>query len=246
VRGFALLLLALPLSACGGSSNAVAKAATKASNSGSEHVQFTGHVTSAGQTIRMTGAGDFQNQPKLGQMQFAMDVAGKHVAMTEVIRDATIYLKSSLFAPALAASGKEWMSVDLKKADLRGANLNAYTQGSPTDTLKALEQAGSVKKIGDEKVAGEQTTHYQAVIDYSKIPNGAKLQQLANVKTAPIDVWIGSGNLLRRMKLSMTTTTKGQTVGTSMVLDLTKYGEPVNVQVPPAKKTMDVTTSLGG
>ena len=56
----ALLVLALPLTACGGVSlNAVARAADKATTAGSEHATVAGTVKVAGQTVQMTGEGDF-------------------------------------------------------------------------------------------------------------------------------------------------------------------------------------------
>ena len=242
----ALVVLALPLSACGGVSlNAVAKAATKATAAGSEHVAMTATVGVAGQNVKMTGSGDFQTSPKLGSMHLEMDVAGRHVVMDEVMQGWTVFLKSPLFASRLPG-GKHWMSVDLQKASAKlGVNLSQYTQQDPTDILGALKKAGSVSKIGSETVDGVDTTHYRATVDLSKAPNGKRLQQLTQLKSLPVDLWIGGDNLLRRMVMHYSATVSGQTAATNMQMDLSNYGEQVNVQVPSASDTIDMT-NLGG
>lgn len=242
----ALLVLALPLSACGGASlDAVAKAATKATAAGSEHVTFTGTVQAAGQTVKMSGAGDFQASPRLGRASFSMTVGGRQIAMDEVMQGWTIYMKSPLFSTNLP-SGKTWMSVDLQKAGKKlGLDLSQFAQQDPTDMLAALEKSGSVKKVGSDTIDGVDTTHYTVTVDLAKVPNGSRLQQLTNLKTLPVDVWVDGQNLLRRVSESYTATTVGSTVATSMQMDFTNYGEQVNVQVPSASETVDMT-SLGG
>jgi hypothetical protein len=242
VRWFALLVLALPLTACGGVSiNAVANAATKATTSGSEHVVIEGTVSAAGQAVSMNGTGDFQSSPKLGSMQLSLGVAGKQISMNEVQKGTTVYMRSSVFSSNLPA-GKTWVSVDLASAANKlGVNLAQYTQQDPTDILAALRKAGSVDKIGSETVAGVGTTHYRATIDLEKTPNGKQLEKVTNLKALPVDVWIDGNNLLRRMTMKYS----AGTASTTMQMDLSNYGEQVNVQVPSTSETVDMT-KLGG
>lgn len=242
----ALLLLALPLAACGGVSlNAVAKAADNATSKNSEHITLQATVSAAGQTVRMSGGGDFQTHPQLGAMHLSLDAAGKQIEMDEVMQGTTIYMKSALFTPTLP-SGKTWVSIDLEQAGKKlGIDFNKFAQQNPTDLLGALKKAGSVQKVGTDVVDGVDTTHYKVTVDLAKAPNGAQLMKLANVKTLPVDVWIDGQNLLRRMTETYNVTTGGQTVSTTMQMDLSSYGEQVNVQVPSADQTVDVT-KLGG
>lgn len=224
--GLALIVLALPLSACGSSSDPVAKAATKATAAGSEHIVLTGTATTGGETVRMSGAGDFQSTPKLGAMHMSVQVQGKRIAMDEVLRGWTVYMRSPLFASVLPA-GKTWGAVDLRKAGKRfGVDTSQYAQQDPTDILGALRQAGSVKKVGSATVDGVDTTHYRATVHLAKVAGAV-----------PIDVWIDNDDLVRRMKTSY--------ASTSMQMDFSKYGEPVSVQVPSANDTVDMT-KLGG
>lgn len=238
MRWFALALLALPLTACGGVSiNAVAKAATKATSAGSEHVVITGSVTAAGQSVQLNGTGDFRTSPKLGQMHLDMSVAGRHIVMDEVMQGLTVYMKSPLFSAELPAD-KHWVSVDLQQAGAKlGVNLSQYTQQDPTDILAALKKTGSVDKIGSETIDGVSTTHYRATIDLAKAPNSQSLQKATGLKSLPVDVWLDGGNQLRRMVMTYS--------AASMRMDFSNYGEQVNVRVPSANDTVDLT-KLGG
>ena len=168
----AALIGALSLTACGATSavsTPVADAATKTVDKGSEHVEYTGSVSLAGQTMQMTGVGDFRNDPKLGGLSIKMDGAGQHATVDTVLSGSTVYLRSPLFSKVVP-SGK-WLALDLNKAGKRlGVNVTQFAQQSPTDTLQALESAGSVTKVGEETVGGVSTTHYRAEIDPVKIP----------------------------------------------------------------------------
>jgi hypothetical protein len=246
MRWLGLLVLVLPLTACGGVSlNAVAKAADKATAAGSEHATITGTVGVAGQTVRMSGSGDFQTDPRLGSMHLSMNASGRQIEMDEVLQGWTVYMKSSIFSAQLP-SGKSWVSLDLEKAGKKlGIDFNKFTQQDPSDMLAALKKSGSVQKVGAETIDGVDATHYHVVVDLSKAPNGSQLMKLTNQKTIPADVWIDGQDQLRRMKESYTVTSAGQTVSTSMQMDLSNYGEQVNVQVPTANDTVDLT-KLGG
>lgn len=246
MRWVALVLVALPLTACGGVSlNAVAKAADKATAAGSEHAAITGTVNAAGETVKMSGSGDFQTNPKLGAMHLSMSVGGQQFAMDEVLQGWTIYMKSPVFSAQLP-SGKSWLSLDLEKAGKKlGIDFNKFTQQDPSDMLGALKKAGSLQKIGSETIDGVETTHYKVTIDLTKAPNGRQLMKLTNLESLPADVWIDGQDQLRRMTESYSVTSSGQTIATSMQIDLSNYGEQVNVQVPSADETVDMT-SLGG
>ena len=161
--------------------------------------------------------------------------------MDEVQKCTTVYMRSSVFSSNLP-SGKSWVSINLASAAQKlGVNFAQYTQQDPTDILAALKKAGSVDKIGSETVAGTDTTHYRATIDLEKAPNGKQLEKVTNLKALPVDVWVDGNNLLRRMTMKYSA---GAT-STSMQMDLSNYGEPVNVQVPSASETVDMT-KLGG
>src|SRR4051812_27331789 len=100
MRALLLLLpIALVLAACGGdvvSLDPVAKAADSTSKQGSEHVEFAASVGAAGRLVRMTGSGDFSNDPQLGQMTLRFTTGATSYEMREVIDDWTVYMSSPL------------------------------------------------------------------------------------------------------------------------------------------------------
>jgi hypothetical protein len=256
MKKIALLVLAAPLvlAACGGGSAHVAadplayvkQSAHKTAVAPSEHMTMNGNVSAGPMTVTMTGSGDFATATKQGQMALNMSVLGQNVDMQEVLDRTTIYLKSPAFAAHLP-SGKTWMKLDLQKAGAaKGLNFSSLMSQSPAQALQRLGAAGSVKSLGTETIDGVDTTHFQITnLDISKLPQGAKIEALAHPKYGPIDVWIGNKDgYVYRESLPVTYSVGGQSASMSMQIDLSKFGEKVNVTVPPANETFDAT-SLG-
>jgi hypothetical protein len=240
------LVVVLALAACGGTSltsTPVAAAADKTLKQQTGHIAITGTETVEGQTVSMSGDGDFEVNPNLGS--FVMDVSnGKQDSMiTEILDGTVIYMKSPVFAATLPA-GKAWISVDYAKVAKKfGVNLQQLGNTNPTGELQALMKAGHVTAIGPETIDGVVTTHYRAVIDVSKLPQ--KLVQSTNVKYSPVDVWSGKDDLVRRIGIKLTVNVSGQPGAMNMKMRVSKYGEPVNIQVPSSDKAVDIS-KLGG
>jgi hypothetical protein len=235
------------LSGCGaGGLDPVAKAADKAASAGSEHARFSGFVVAGGQTVRLAGSGDFQQQPRRGRASFSISGGPVNASLDEVIDGTSLYLRSPLFA-RLLPQGKTWVTVDLQKIGSKlGVDVGQLAQTSPTDVLPALRKAGSVKKLGTATIDGVQTTHYQAVVDPKKLPGGSALKSV-QVSPFPIDAWIGtSDGLLRRLTLSETASAGGQSAATRWTMDFSNYGERVDVTAPPASETLDLTGAAAG
>jgi hypothetical protein len=239
VRALALLLLA-PLAAvlvgCGASLSAVAHAATKSTDQTSEHMTIDSKTTVGGKTVTVSGSGDFQNDPALGQM--TMTIGG--LSMHEVLSGTTIYMSSSVVQRVLPA-GKTWYAIDYAKAAQKlGFDVSALTSQSPANTLAKLEQSGHAKKVGTATVDGVQTTHYTATLD------AKQAQQLANVtegKVAiqPVDVYVDGGGLVRRVHVAYSSAFGGAQLSSDTTVDLSNYGETLNVSVPSPADTYEPT-----
>jgi len=237
-----LAAIALAASACGGDVVAldpVAKAATTTSGQVSEHVQMTGTITAAtGERVVLTGAGDFQNSPQLGSFTMTIAAGSKSFAMTEVIKDWTVYMTSPLLAGKFPG-GKTWMSLDLKKAGKTlGVDFSSLTSQTPSQMLDQLKAAGQVVRVGPATVNGVATTQYRATIDISKLPNGKKLQQLAQISYKPVQVYVDKAGLLRRVHIEFSSPLSGTA---AMTTDYSNYGEAVSVVVPDDSRTYDAT-----
>ncbi|HEY3961050.1 MAG TPA: hypothetical protein VGL84_00840 [Gaiellaceae bacterium] len=222
----------LALSACGGSSSnaappdAVAKAATATSAKGSEHFTLTGSVQALGQSIPLSGGGDFKNLPRPGEgtMTISVDIGGNKAPVTAVFAGSTVYLSSSLFAATLP-KGKTWIKIDTRKAaTFSGIDLNQLSANNPSEILSALEKTSTVTKAGTDTIGGIKATHYRVTA------NGQ-----------PADVWVGPDNTLVRV----TENVKVASATSSTTVDFSRYGEPVVVKVPKASQTVDIS-KLGG
>lgn len=255
---------ALGLAACGGGSSSssdaskltpiayVKSSAVKTAKAKSEHMALQGSVTVQGQTVSLSGAGDFDNAARTGSMHLDFNVGGLAGSIDEVVEGTTIYMRSPLFADGLP-KGKTWLKVDLQKAGAsQGIDFSALGSQDPTETLSQLQRAGTVTEVGDEELGGVETTHYRATIDISKAPQGAKIQALTNAKYGPYDVWIGKDDgLVRRMKFGLTMAPGGAAKQVIAVrVDFSDFGKDVQVSVPSAAETFDATKQgimgLGG
>ena len=235
MRWLALAAAALPLTACGSSNSTttpVTRAAGKAVGAGSEHVTFHGTVVGSGaaDTV-LSGAGDFQNQPKVGGAHLAAVAGDTRRGFDEVLDGSKLYLRSPLFSKVMP-KGRSWLYLDLEKASGLGVNFSAFAQASPADTLEALRKAKSVTTVGVEMLGGLSTTHYRAVVD-------------SNAVATPVDVWVDSGDQLRRLRFGYSTNASGSQLHGTITMDFAKFGEKVFVKVPSADETLDMT-KLGG
>lgn len=234
------------LAACGSGLDPVAKAADKASAAGSEHVHFSGYVVAGGRTIDLSGSGDFEQQPRRGQASFSMTGGPVDTSLDEVVDGDALYLRSPLFS-RLLPQGKTWVSVHMQKLGAKlGADVGQLAQSNPADVLPALRKAGSVHKLGTETIDGVETTHYQAVVDPTKLP-GISAAKNVQITPFPVDAWVGTDDgLLRRLTMSETAAAGTQTAAVRWTMDLSNYGEQVTVTVPPAGDTLDLTNVATG
>jgi hypothetical protein len=262
-RGLLLLALPLALVACGGSQKGarpplhltpaayVKHAAHKTAQAPSEHMTLKATTSSSGLNVSMNGSGDFSNTRHEGSMNLTANTMGMPITISEILHGATIYMSSPLFAGSLPG-GKKWFRLDLEKVGkAQGIDFSALMGQSPAQSLAQLQAAGTVRRVGTETVDGVQATHYRVHVDISKLPQAAKIPALTHAKYGPVDLWIGnSDGYVVRMAEQYSYSTHGQSARMSMTSDFSKFGEHVNVTVPPASETVDMTgqalKGLGG
>jgi hypothetical protein len=241
-----LLLVALVLFAagCGDtvSLDPVAKAADVSAQQTSEHMTMTATVTSGIQTVTMKGAGDFQNDPNLGQMTLAVTGGPQAISIREVLQGTTVYMTSDLFNGQLPG-GKSWLKLDLQKTmKSLGVDFATLSSQSPTDALARLKTSGTVTKLGPQTIGGVATTHYSAILDAGRV---AKLTRALgmSISYGPVDAWIDAHGLVRRVHLTavLDGSTAVPQAAMEMTMSLSNYGEHVAVTPPPDDETFDVT-----
>src|SRR5206468_8238903 len=98
-------------------------------------------------------------------------------------------------------------------------------------------------RVGAATIDGVATTQYTATIDVSKIPNGKKLVQLAQLSYQPVQVYVDKAGLLRRIHMAYSSPASGTA---DMTIDYSNYGEAVTAVVPDASQTFDMTDAASG
>lgn len=200
----ALLLLMLPLSACGGSKKiSLAEAATKSTKATSFKTDVTMTTTSSQLpqplTITATGVDDNSKgraQLNIDMSSFASSLGGAlgnpaSWKGTEIADfsdgKALIYMKLPFFT-RLVPAHKPWVKLDLNAFGQKlGFDFSQLTQlsSNPAQVLDWLRAtSGTITTIGSETIDGVQTTHYRATVDLSKYPDLVPPERRAAVRRA--------------------------------------------------------------
>jgi hypothetical protein len=172
-----------------------------------------------------------------------------------------VYMRSPLFGAALP-SGKRWLHIDVAKA-ARKLGIGDPTQfgssGDPSQGLQALRAVSSrVERLSPEGVRGVTTTHYHATVELRRLPavvppdrraaakkTTDRLIQLIGAESYPVDVWIDSRRLVRRMRFVMKMTVQGRSLTQEMTLELYGFGAKQKIKPPPADETVDAASLPG-
>lgn len=185
-----------------------------------------------------------------------------------VLASGTIYMKLPPQIASKLPGGKPWWKINLSQAgsaagipglsSLISGTSNLNDPGQYLDFLRATA-GGSVQDLGSATVNGIQTMHYHAQVDLTKLPNAvpasarAGVQQLISAlqkrgaapNVLPIDAWIDSSHLIRRIELTYNQpVATGQSVAVSMKADYLQYGPQPRPQLPPPSQTVDLLALL--
>lgn len=217
--------------------------------------RYTFSSSAAGQQV--TGTGAFTLKDDRFDTVLTVTVPGQEAGTSTIearIIDRTIYVK----LPAEdAPEGKSWLKIaaddDSPLAEGIGPVLEQLTGSSdPSSGLQALESAESFSSEGTETIDGVETTKYVAVIDLTKAAESATgptkkgYQALvdAGVTQQDYSVWLDGDDLIRKFSTTVGTGAQATTAeGT-----YTAWGEPVDVEAPPASEiaTLAELGGLGG
>ncbi|WP_328495883.1 hypothetical protein OHS59_26490 [Streptomyces sp. NBC_00414] len=150
------------------------------------------------------------------------------------------------------SGGKHWIKYDYddlaKLAGGSGAYMKDQMQNTtPNQSVKLLLASGDVEKVGEEKVRGENTTHYSGTVDVADLAgknSALSADQLADLKsqlqqagvtTETIDIWVNDENLLVK-KAEKGELATGSMSSTAYYSD---YGVQVSAEEPAADDTAD-------
>lgn len=246
---------AIALSGCGatraisGTVDPVARAATIAAQAPGYRLSATIDTSSAATSVHGTMSGVVDTTRHTGAFTMRESVAGHDVTIVERMSGLIAYMRLPS-QPALQrlTGGKPWIELDFGRA-LGGLGFSALPgQGAnPTQFLDYLRTVGAkTTKVGTETIDGSPTTHYHVLVDLDNYPQlfpPAKraaagrgvttLESVMGTHTMPMDAWIDSHALLRRMSFSFGECIQSQRLTMSMTMNLSHYG-PQTVPSPPS------------
>jgi hypothetical protein len=226
-------------------------------------------MTNGTQSGTADGTGAYDAGGKRLQMTFSVPFgnAGKTMKL-DLLTDSSSGLVTYMRFPLLdlfLPKGKSWVKIDVAKAaSARGVDLGQLvqaTQSNPAEVIAALVHSSSSEKVGTEQVGGVDTTHYHVLLDAKQTLEGklspalrAKIEALLakeKIDTVPVDVWVDGQDLVRRLELEfprLQTSAGDKAKGpVRFVEDLSGYGDPVTVDLPPAAQVTDASNGkLGG
>lgn len=185
-----------------------------------------------------------------GQMAETMRQAGSTSMEARYLPEAYYAKMGEQFAAQ--AGGKHWVKYAYDDLEKIGGGSGAYMKdamqnSTPQQSVKMLLASGDVKRVGEEKVRGVNTTHYSGTVDVAELAeksSGLSESQLADMKsqleqagitTETVDIWVNDENLLVKK------TERGQMkTGTlSATAYYSDYGTEVSAEEPPADDTAD-------
>lgn len=229
---------------------------------------LTESLSSLGGAITGTGTGSFDVPRHAGQLSMTMTLPGSLAAvgplrMHVISLSGTEYVKLPAILAARLPGVKPWVEINLAQL-AKSAGLSSLMGGTDTaDPAQFLQylraaSASGVRKVGSATVEGVVTTHYRAVLDLAKATDQlpasdraqarqaiAQLKQMTGLSRLPVDVWVDSANLVRRMRLSYIAHYAGQGVATTAQLDFISYGAQPVPAAPPSAQVSNLTSLLG-
>ena len=266
----ASLTIAATLSGCGSSAVVVAgplaRAAYVTGHVSGAHMTLTAKIEAGAlsQPVTMSGGGYFNFAAREGTLSIQLaglpeSALGSAPTMQEILKGSDVYVGSSVFTGKLPG-GASWVKVNLAQVEqAAGLDPSQLLQGQadPAQFLEYLKASGSaVTIVGHERIRGVPTTHYTADIDLSKAAAALGTDNPGAVQKAigqlglsrlPVEVWVDSHNLVRRLQMAFHADADGQSMQMQMTLELFAFGATRPVTVPLPSETYEATgSSLGG
>jgi hypothetical protein len=171
-----------------------------------------------------------------------------------------VYVKSPLLASAVP-DGKSWLHVNIDQMGKRLgiASPSQFGQQDPSQLLRNLGALSDrVEEVGRERVRGVDTTHYRATVQLRKLdalargPEKAAVRQeskrmiqLLGTDSYPIEAWIDSRHLVRRIRFAMKVHQQGESFAMDMTADMYDFGPKPKAKRPPADDVYDAPAASG-
>lgn len=208
---------------------------------------MTTQMQSMSVSYTATGEYDFVHSRGMISMQ-------NPTSMTEIFIPPAAYIKLPSGGGTMP-DGKSWIALHTgTSGGLDGSLLGPFGGTDPADLLASLTAvSASVTSLGPTTIRGVKVTGFRVDIDPAKAAARVPSRERAGFRQftsslgrgpIPVDVWVDSQNLVRRVKLSLHLPDgEGASTKTQMVevTDFYDFGVPVRVSPPPASQTASMS-----
>lgn len=219
------LAAALTLSACGttatpGSSDSSASATATPSKPETAQELLTRLETAAGQaeSVAMKMTGDTLRGS--GEARLGSDPAASFVFDTGDSNTLLVLVDEVLYSKDGADSSARWTATPAEEVGL----VDSFTPKGMFSAMRA--GAKSVTNKGPEDLQGTPTTKYELSVDTAAAEAGAGATPSPGSAEAIFTIWVDKDDLLRRISVPAE--------GSTVVVDYSGWGDPVEVVAPPA------------
>jgi hypothetical protein len=203
----------------------------KATDIDTAHFTTKIDATAAGQTVSMSGEGDIRKEPPAQHSTMKMSGGSMNMDLETILVDEKFYIKGMM--------GDSWMTASADDlAKMGGTSLESMS--NPLAFFDGMED--SIKSAtfeGEEKLDGTDTRHYSFTVDSAGLAKSLGSTSSSGLpKTIDQDIWVDADGLLRKAEVGM-----GDTGTVEMILS--KHGEAVTIEAPPADQVTDMPNMAG-
>ena len=255
--------LAFAATACGSSGTGPAtisvatlrSAAANSQQADTQTFEFTADVDARGQQLSMEGSGIVASDGKTGKLTMKIGSVG---AIEEIITPDGVYIDMGSLLGTKLPDGKRWlfMSSDeiAGQSGTAAQSLQGDTGQTSTQALEYLQATtGNVERVGEDTVNGAPATHYVTHVDYGKwseehMPDAttAEKAKVAKLGVVPMDVWINGDDRVVKLSFDVDAASfGGDGARMKMTMEITGFGEPLDVQAPPADEVISQSEVQG-
>jgi hypothetical protein len=242
----------------GGTEDALAAAAGNTADAGSAEVTLSAEMSSAGQTMKVTGDGKFDFRTGRGKMTYHYPPEIALMLGSSDVRAVFDGFVAYMHLPTLSPE-RPWVMFDFAAlGETEGIAMEELAQLGPADPSQMLEflrVGGNVEEVGNETLFGVPTTHYRGTVDLDQMLEQApeekrevlrtsveQMKRLSGETSFPVEVWVDENDFVRRIRLEQSIPAAAGGPGQmKMTMDLFEFGTDVDVGLPPPSRVTDIT-----
>jgi hypothetical protein len=233
--------------------NPVAAAAERTQAVPGMRIALSLHSTDgASRSVTIAGNGSYNGDTNLAEVSYTATTPKGQVDFDAILGDSAWYFRYPQFGATLP-EGKEWIKLE----GLQGQS-EKDTMGveSPDELLESVASGGTVKRVGQAKVRGRQTTHYHLVFsleellrvlrEEGKTETAEHLENASVQLNGPVraEAFVDKHGVLRRASTFSSISVGGQTVNTTVSMDFFDFGIEPHIAVPDDSRVYDMTPML--